>query len=199
MKAEVGESPTLHFTVESQLPLAEDIMHTLKTKDGNDVTERFSVKDNRIKFREVRKEDSGTYTISCSNEIVTVKSNLKLEIVGKPVSQQQPYDTCNVCYCSPEKPVYKFENNGHVKAEVGESTTLDFTVESQPPLPGDVKHILKTKDGEDVPKRFLIEGGRITFREVRKEDCGTYTISCSNKVGRGESILYLEVIGKCCS
>ncbi len=80
VKAHVGESPTLHFTVKSQ-PL--NAQHILKTEDGKIVTERFFVKENMITFEEVRKEDSGIYTISCRNVIGTGKSKFELEVVGE--------------------------------------------------------------------------------------------------------------------
>ncbi len=80
MSAQVGESPTLHFTVESQPPLPEDAEHTLKTEDGMDVKNRFSVQGNTITFNDVTKKDSGMYIISCSNGVETGESRFVLEI-----------------------------------------------------------------------------------------------------------------------
>ncbi len=88
------------------------------------------------------------------------------------------------------------KDNGYVKAEVGESPILYFTVESQPPLLGSVEHILKTEDGEDVTKRFHVQESSIIFNDLRMEDSGKYTISCSNKVRTGECTLELEIMGK---
>ena len=67
LEAGVGESPIVHFTMESESSLVDCAQHTL-TKDGKPVTKRFIVQSNSVKFKKVRLEDSGTYTISCSND-----------------------------------------------------------------------------------------------------------------------------------
>ncbi len=92
--------------------------------------------------------------------------------------------------------MYKFDNNGRVKAQVGESPTLHFTVEFQPPLAKNVQHILKTKDGKDMAGRFFVKNNLITFSKVRKEDSGIYTLSCNNEIGIGKGNLELEIVGK---
>ena len=81
LEAQVGDSPTVHFTVESEPPLAEDAQHTL-TRDGKlHVTKRFIVKNNSIKFKKVRIEDSGIYAISCCNECGLVgKDTIELDV-----------------------------------------------------------------------------------------------------------------------
>ena len=76
----------MHFTVESNPPLAEDAQHTF-TEDGKPVTKRFAVKGNSIKFRRLRPEDSGTYTISCCNECGLVgEDTIELEVSSDTTS-----------------------------------------------------------------------------------------------------------------
>lgn len=68
LEAAAGSSPIVTFTVTSDPPLAEDTKHTLRKCDGIAVTKRFKVESNRITFRNVRVEDTGTYVISCCND-----------------------------------------------------------------------------------------------------------------------------------
>ena len=77
---------------------------------------------------------------------------------------------------------------------VGSSPTLAFTVTSDPPLADGAKHAFRKSDGSKVTKRFKMENNCITFRKVRLEDSGTYTISCCNDEGEeGRVELELEV------
>ena len=95
----VGESPIVHFTVESEPPLAEDAQHTL-TKCGEAATRRFVVQSNSVKFKKVRLEDSGTYTISCSNNDGLVgEDTIELEVIstGPEPSSKFPIK-CSVSY-----------------------------------------------------------------------------------------------------
>ena len=91
MEAEAGSSPTLAFTVSSDPPLAEDAEHTLSYSDGTKATRRFKVERNRITFRKVRVEDSGTYTISCCSEKGEVgQATLELEVTPPPPPTHHP-------------------------------------------------------------------------------------------------------------
>ena len=75
----------------SDPPLAENTKHTLSKSDGGVATKRFKVESNSITFRNVRLEDSGTYTISCHNDEGEVgQATLELEVVysGLPAPQQ---------------------------------------------------------------------------------------------------------------
>ena len=77
LQAHVGESPIVHFTVES----AENAKHIL-TKDGKATTKRFIVKSNSVKFRNLRLEDSGIYTISCRNDDGLVgEDTIELDVI----------------------------------------------------------------------------------------------------------------------
>ena len=96
---EAGSSPTLAFTVTSDPPLAEDTQHTLvktigKDKSGYVITERnvrFKVEHNCITFRGVRMGDSGTYTISCHNDVGEIgKAQLVLEVKQPVLEPPQP-------------------------------------------------------------------------------------------------------------
>ena len=81
MEAAVGESPTIHFTVTSDPPLAEDAKHVLTDENGKAATKRFRIEGDCITFRNVRFGDSGVYTISCCNEAGLVgKETLELDI-----------------------------------------------------------------------------------------------------------------------
>ena len=83
----------------------------------------------------------------------------------------------------------------YLEVPEGSSPAVSFTVSSEPPLADDVKHTLATSEGARVTKRFKIENGSITFRNVTPKDSRVYIISCHNddgKVGRGE--IELEVI-----
>ena len=66
VEAKAGDSPTLHFTVTCDPPLAQDTTHSITNEKG-EVVRRFKVQDNCITFRKVRTADSGLYTISCCN------------------------------------------------------------------------------------------------------------------------------------
>ena len=78
----VGESPTVHFTITSDSPLAEDAQHTLTCEDGKAATKRFMIQGSCITFRNVRAGDSGVYTISCRNETGMVgKETLELDVI----------------------------------------------------------------------------------------------------------------------
>ena len=82
MEATVGTSPTVHFTITSDPPLAEDAQHTLTCKDGEAATMRFMIQGGCITFRNVRASDSGVYTISCHNEARLVgKETLELDVI----------------------------------------------------------------------------------------------------------------------
>ena len=95
LEAQVGDSPTVHFTVDSKPPLAEDAEHTL-TKDGKAVTKRFIVKGNSVRFKKVRLEDNGVYTLSCRNDRGLVgEDTIELEIssVAIPSATTTPTTT----------------------------------------------------------------------------------------------------------
>ena len=82
VEATVGESPTVHFTITSDSPLAEDAQHMLTCKDGEAATKRFKIQGSCITFRNVRAGDSGVYTISCRNEAGLVgKETLELDVI----------------------------------------------------------------------------------------------------------------------
>ena len=81
VEAAEGESPTIHFTVTSDPPLAEDAKQVLTWKNGDAATKRFRIERNCITFRNVRLGDSGVYTISCRNEAgLEGKETLELDI-----------------------------------------------------------------------------------------------------------------------
>ena len=91
MEAEAGSSPTLTFTVTSDPPWLKDTEHTLSKRGGGEVTRRFKVESNRITFRKVGVEDSGTYTISCCNEEGEVgQATLELEVTHAQPQTHQP-------------------------------------------------------------------------------------------------------------
>ena len=82
VEATVGESPTVHFTITSDPPLAEDAQHTLTCQDGKAATKRFKVQGGCITFRNVRAGDGGVYTISCRNEADLVgKETMELDVI----------------------------------------------------------------------------------------------------------------------
>ena len=82
VEATVGESPTVHFTITSDPPLAEDAQHTLTCEDGKAATKRFMIRGSCITFRNVRAGDSGVYTISCRNEAGLIgKGAVELDVI----------------------------------------------------------------------------------------------------------------------
>ena len=81
VEAAEDESPSIHYTVTSDPPLAEDAKHVLTDENGKAATKRFRIKRNCIIFRNVRLGDSGVYTISCCNEAgLEGKETLELDI-----------------------------------------------------------------------------------------------------------------------
>ena len=81
VEAAEGESPSIHFTVTSDPPLAEDAKHVLTCKNGDAATKRFRIEGSCITFRNVRLGDSGVYTISCRDEAgLEGKETLELDI-----------------------------------------------------------------------------------------------------------------------
>ena len=81
VEAAEGESPSIHFTVTSDPPLAEDTKHVLTDENCKAATKRFRVERNCITFRNVRLGDSGVYAISCRNEAgLEGKETLELDI-----------------------------------------------------------------------------------------------------------------------
>ena len=90
-------------------------------------------------------------------------------------------------------PKYSLETD-YLEAEAGSSPTLTFTVTSDPPLAEDTEHTLSKSDGTKAT-RFKVESNCITFRKVRVEDSGMYTISCCSEEGEvGQATLELEVM-----
>ena len=82
VEAAVGESPTVHFTITSDSPLAGDAQHTLTCEDGKAATKRFKIRGSCITFCKIRAGDSGVYTISCCNEAGLVgKETLELDVI----------------------------------------------------------------------------------------------------------------------
>lgn len=156
VEAEVGDSPTVSFTVSSDPPLPENVKHTLSKV----ATRRFKVEGNVIKFNKVRLTDSGLYTISCrSSTGRLIEETLELEI--RLPSNVQP-------------PEYVIDNP-FIEAMAGESPEVPFTVVSLNNT--NIKHTL-TKDRKIVTKRFKIKDNVIVFKKVRVSDTGNYNISC---------------------
>ena len=90
LEAQVGDSPIVHFTVVSEPLLAEDAEHTL-TKDSKAATRRFIIQNNSLRFKKVRLEDSGIYTISCSNSFGLVcEDTIELDVIPAPKSLTPP-------------------------------------------------------------------------------------------------------------
>lgn len=83
VEAKAGQSPTLHFTVTSEPPLASDAKHSLTHADGSLATKRFKVTTDTITFNKVRVADTGFYSISCRNDAGLVgKETLELEVTA---------------------------------------------------------------------------------------------------------------------
>ena len=62
------------------------------------------------------------------------------------------------------------------------------------PLAEGTEHTLSKRGGGEVTRRFKVESNCITFRKVRVEDSGMYTISCCSEEGEvGQATLELEV------
>ena len=61
LEAGVGESPIVHFTVESEPPLAEDAQHTL-TKHGEAVKRKIVDESYGEKCKKMRLGDSGSHS-----------------------------------------------------------------------------------------------------------------------------------------
>ena len=87
--------------------------------------------------------------------------------------------------------MYEFKNNGYIRAQVGDSPTVRFTV--KPPLGVNTEHTLKTVDGREVTKRFYVRDNTIIFENVKMEDGGVYIVSCTNKFGTGEYGIKLDI------
>ena len=92
-------------------------------------------------------------------------------------------------------------SNTSIKVPEGSSQEILFSVSSNPPLPGDVKHEICLLKEQDVPipapETFVISQNAITMSNVKCEDSGTYQISCTNVDGvTGNEIFRLTVISK---
>lgn len=91
-------------------------------------------------------------------------------------------------------PQYSLDSD-YLEAEAGSTSRVAFHVTSDPPLAEDAEHTLSKVGGGEVTKRFKVDGNSITFRSVRLEDSGMYTISCRNDEGEvGQATLELEVV-----
>ena len=77
-----GTTPTVQFSVDCYPPLDEDTRHTLTKEGGSAATKRFKVEDDTITFCRVIVDDSGTYHISCENDVG--KGQATLELVVNP-------------------------------------------------------------------------------------------------------------------
>ncbi len=81
-----------------------------------------------------------------------------------------------------------------LEVKAGSSPTVPFTVTCDPPLAEDTEHTLSKSDGSRATRRFKVESNCVTFRKVRVEDGGIYTISCCSDEGEvGQATLELEV------
>lgn len=202
LEAKVGDSPTVHFTLKSDLPLPEDIKHVLTTKDGKGIPERFKIEGNDITFHKVRVTDSGIYNIHCyQNGKSLVEDNLELDIAPNvSVRSSSTYKAivislpCFILYMLNTAPSKYVLDSYYLEAKVGESPTIKFSLEPKPPSAEPVKHSL-IKDGTStISKRFEVKDGVIMFRKVKVKDSGTYTLSCRhNDELLAEEILELEI------
>ena len=82
IEAAAGTTPTVQFSVDCYPPLDEDVRHTLTKEGGGAATKRFKVEGGTITFCRVIVDDSGTYHISCENDVG--KGQAALELVVNP-------------------------------------------------------------------------------------------------------------------
>lgn len=93
-------------------------------------------------------------------------------------------------------PRYSLETD-YLEADIGTSPTVTFTVVSDPPLRENTEHFFKKSDGSKVTRRFKIQGNSITFRNIKVEDSGLYTISCCNDEGEeGKAEIELDITSR---
>ena len=83
VEAAEGESPTIHFTVTSDPPLAEDAKHVVSEVGSVVPSNRVNVSSNSISFREVKRSDAGEYVISSSNAVGKGQGRFSLKVRSK--------------------------------------------------------------------------------------------------------------------
>ena len=140
----------------------------------------------------LQESDTGTYTITTFNAAGKGQATFQLKIKCMPCLEAcvNPIIYYDLLAAPPK---YSLETD-YLEAEAGSSPTLAFTVSSDPPLAEDTEHTLSKSDGTKATKRFKVESNCITFRKVRVEDSGTYSISCCSEEGEvGQATLELEV------
>ena len=84
----------------------------------------------------------------------------------------------------------------YLEAIEGTSPSVSFSIISEPPLGGDVKHTLTASAGGRVSGRFTIENDCISFRNVSVSDSGVYTISRNDDGKAGKADVELVVTPK---
>ena len=82
IEAAAGTTPTIQFSVDCYPPLDEDVRHTLTKEGGGAATKRFKVEGDTITFCRVIVDDSGTYHISCENDVGKGQATLELVVVN---------------------------------------------------------------------------------------------------------------------
>ena len=92
----------------------------------------------------------------------------------------------------PVPPVYTLES-AIVKAEAGTTTSVKFSVVSDPHSGKPGPHTLKKKGHDKITTPYEITENEIIFNNVSTEDGGSYTLSCRNEAGEGFAVFGLEI------
>ena len=188
-----GSDYTMEFTVNSDPSLDTQSGHVLSMLGGSPSENHVYMQGDTIHFRKVRKIDAGTYTVSHSNAAGKGHGSFELKVKCMRTVLCL-YIMPIYCYSNIAPPEYVLDTD-YVEAEAGSSPVVTFSVTSDPPLNEVIKHTLKKSDGSIVTKRFKVDSNSITFRRVRVEDSGIYTISCCSEEGKEvQATLELEVV-----
>ena len=83
VEAAEGDSPSIHFTVTSDPPLAEDAKHVVSEVGSVFPSDRVNVSTNFISFRGVKRSDEGEYVISSSNAVGKGQGRFSLKVRSK--------------------------------------------------------------------------------------------------------------------
>ena len=187
-----GSNHEVDFVVISDPSLETQHTLLLSKDEGSICHSRVHLIGNKVFFRNVKRIDTGRYTITSFNAAGQGKGTFQLRVCGKsPLYGLSPISL--PLFCFTVAPTYTLEPD-YLKVPAGSSPCVTFTVTSDPPLPEDVGHTLSKRGGGEVSRRFKVQNNQITFHDVGLEDRGQYIVSCCNEDGDiGEGIVELAV------
>ena len=84
-----------------------------------------------------------------------------------------------------------------MEAKAGENISVKFSTFSSQNSGAIGKHTLKKDDVETTRTGLKVQADQVVFQNVSLEDAGTYTLTCSNDIGKASASFVLDVKGEC--